>query len=629
MRRLYKDRLLSTIVVLVMTGVLITLAVLQYRWSNEISRATSERMEVDLETTIMRFRDDLYREVAGFSFALHVDPEAKPADRLKEYSRQYEIWSRSAEHASVIRNIYVLEPGGNGRLLRRDPATSDFVTAPIPKDFDPLLNRLRSISNEVAVAATHLKSTQELREERSNAAEIAKQFPVLVDEDLPALAQPVYRKITSSSSHADFQAIEWVIVELDNKVLCQHIIPELLGRLFGLGKAQTPVYEVAVIDEPGPEIVYSSDAGFPGKGETEFDEKIRVFGPPMGPTLRGIDMLMLPAYHTQDAEGRFHENNDIASTWPVRIEPIHYKTEDDDWYVIARHRKGSLEAAVAYMRHRDLAVSFTVLLLLSASMIMLFVSTRRAQSLARLQMDFVAGVSHELRTPLAVICSAADNIADGVVGGREQMKQYGGVIKNSARQLIHLVEQVMTFASTYNKRYPYNMAPLTAEEIVDTAYSNIAELAQAAGVTVERHIDSGLPIVIADRAAVAHCVQNLITNAIKYGGEQHWVGISARLGERGGTKEIQISVEDKGMGIAPADLRHIFEPFYRSPAVVAAQIRGTGLGLSLASSIAQAMGGKLTVTSEQGKGSCFVLHLPVSRAALRSNEVELTAPLKA
>jgi signal transduction histidine kinase len=313
----------------------------------------------------------------------------------------------------------------------------------------------------------------------------------------------------------------------------------------------------------------------------------------------------------------------------VRIEPIHYRTEDDDWYVIARHRRGSLDAAVAYMRHRDLAVSFAVLLLLAASMIMLLVSSRRAQSLARLQMDFVAGVSHELRTPLAVICSAADNIADGVVGGREQMKQYGGVIKNSARQLIHLVEQVMTFAATYNKRYPYSMAPLSAEEIVETAYGNVAGLAQAAGVSVERRIDAGLPMVMADRAAIAHCLQNLITNAIKYGGEQRWVGIHVSLGERGGHKEIQIKVEDRGMGISPADLRHIFEPFYRSPAVVAAQIRGTGLGLSLASSIAQAMGGRLTVTSEQGKGSCFTLHLPVARAALRSSDVELTAPVKA
>ncbi|HEX2327645.1 MAG TPA: HAMP domain-containing sensor histidine kinase [Candidatus Angelobacter sp.] len=629
MRRLYKDRLLSTVVVLVMTAVLVTLAMLQYRWSNEISRATSERMEVDLESTIMRFRDDLYREVAGFSFALHVDTEAKPADRLKEYSRQYEAWSRSAEHASVVKSLYVLEPGESGRLLQRDPATSDFRSAHEPQNFGPLLSRLRSISTEVAVAATHLKSTEELRQQRSKGEELAKQFPVLVDEDLPALAQPVYRKMASASSHADPSAIEWVIVELDNKVLREHIIPELLARHFGFGKSQRTAYEVAVIDEPGPDIVYTSDAGFPKKGKIEFDEKIRVFGPPMGPTLRGIDMILLPAYHTQDADGRFHENNDIASTWPVRIEPIHYTTEDDDWYVIARHRRGSLDAAVAYMRRRDLAVSFTVLLLLAATMIMLYVSSRRAQSLARLQMDFVAGVSHELRTPLAVICSAADNIADGVVGGREQMKQYGGVIKNSARQLIHLVEQVMTFASTYNKRYPYNMAPLTPEEIVETAYGNVAELAQAAGVTVERRIDAGLPAVIADRAAVAHCLQNLITNAIKYGGEARWVGIRACLVERGGNKEIQISVEDRGMGIAPAELRHIFEPFYRSPAVVAAQIRGTGLGLSLANSIAQAMGGKLTVTSEQGKGSCFVLHLPVSRTAIKSSEVELTAPVKA
>ena len=76
--------------------------------------------------------------------------------------------------------------------------------------------------------------------------------------------------------------------------------------------------------------------------------------------------------------------------------------------------------------------------------------------------------------------------------------------------------------------------------------------------------------------------------------------------------EILITVEDRGIGIAREELRKVFDAFYRSPEVVSAQIRGTGLGLSLARSIAESMGGRLTVTSERGKGSKFVLHLPVA-----------------
>jgi len=78
-----------------------------------------------------------------------------------------------------------------------------------------------------------------------------------------------------------------------------------------------------------------------------------------------------------------------------------------------------------------------------------------------------------------------------------------------------------------------------------------------------------------------------------------------------GRREIQIAVRDRGMGIAKSELARVFEPFYRSPAVVAEQIHGTGLGLSLSKNIAEAMGGHLTVESELGSGSVFTLHLPI------------------
>jgi signal transduction histidine kinase len=113
----------------------------------------------------------------------------------------------------------------------------------------------------------------------------------------------------------------------------------------------------------------------------------------------------------------------------------------------------------------------------------------------------------------------------------------------------------------------------------------------------------------------------LITNALKYGSERRWIGIQARLSEHGlSGKEIQISVSDRGIGIDSSDLPHIFEPFYRSPHVAAAQIHGTGLGLPLARSIAEAMKGELTVRSVPGRGSSFTLHLPCSQQTVRSTD---------
>src|SRR5439155_3894080 len=120
------------------------------------------------------------------------------------------------------------------------------------------------------------------------------------------------------------------------------------------------------------------------------------------------------------------------------------------------------------------------------------------------------------------------------------------------------------------------------------------------------------PPVVGDRMAVLQCLENLVTNALKYGKETKWMRLRAVLapGENGRGDEVRISVSDRGMGIDAHDLPHIFEPFYRSRSVQEAQIHGTGLGLAVAKSIADALGGSLTVTSARGEGSTFTLHLP-------------------
>ena len=131
-------------------------------------------------------------------------------------------------------------------------------------------------------------------------------------------------------------------------------------------------------------------------------------------------------------------------------------------------------------------------------------------------------------------------------------------------------------------------------------------------------IKPDLPPVAGDLSLLSQCLQNLIANAVKYSGHSRWVGISADLVGMGlSSAEVQISVHDHGIGIASADLAHVFEPFYRGRRSVQAQIRGTGLGLSIAKRCAEAFGGYLTVASEEGIGSVFTLHLPASGTSFK------------
>jgi signal transduction histidine kinase len=114
---------------------------------------------------------------------------------------------------------------------------------------------------------------------------------------------------------------------------------------------------------------------------------------------------------------------------------------------------------------------------------------------------------------------------------------------------------------------------------------------------------------------LSQCLQNLITNALKYGKAQRWIGVRAAWAPGADRGEVQISVSDHGMGIESAELARVFEPFYRSHAAKEAQIHGTGLGLAVARRVAEAMNGRLSVTSQPGRGSTFTLHLPVIEAA--------------
>lgn len=232
--------------------------------------------------------------------------------------------------------------------------------------------------------------------------------------------------------------------------------------------------------------------------------------------------------------------------------------------------------------------------------------------MARMQMNFAASVSHELRTPLAVLCSAVDNIADGVVTGKEQFAKYGAVIRNQSRQINGLVNQVILFVSTQGGKGRYTLEPLVVEAVVEVAVTSSAELIRKAGFTLEQQITPGLPRILGDLPALSQCLQNLITNALKYGDQGRWIGIRANLEGGRDHPEIRISVQDRGKGIDRAELHQIFEPFYRSKSAVAGQIHGTGLGLPIAKTLAEAMGGRISVTSEVGVGSTFTLHLPVA-----------------
>jgi signal transduction histidine kinase len=222
-------------------------------------------------------------------------------------------------------------------------------------------------------------------------------------------------------------------------------------------------------------------------------------------------------------------------------------------------------------------------------------------------MEFVAGVTHELRTPVAVIRSAAENLSQGVVAG-ERVKRYGQLLETEAKRLGEMVERVLQFAGIESGLGLASRLPLAPADIIASAIDGARSVLDDDHVTFHQEVAPDLPTVMGDAAALRSAVQNLIANAVKYGGADRWVGIRAEHS----ASDVRIIISDHGPGIPAEELPHIFDPFYRGADAVARQIHGNGLGLSLVRRIVVAHGGRVNVTTRSGSGSSFTITLPAT-----------------
>ena len=407
----------------------------------------------------------------------------------------------------------------------------------------------------------------------------------------------------------------WCFVELNLEYFQDRILPESMQRYFGRPGFES--YWLAVVGKNPEELLFSNQPGLTLADFSKSDASASLISPDFhfGPGFLdfnthlpgGVGMAPPPP------------GEDVPGMGAIRTAVSKALADGafGGWQLVARHQAGSIDAVVQATRRRNLAIGLTILGLLAANTLLLLVSTQRARTLARRQMEFVAGVSHELYTPLAVIQSASFNLSKGLIQEEPRVRQYGAEIQQQGRRLQEMVQQILGFASIESGRQ-YDLKPTQVADVAAQALDECKEMFQAGNWTVERDIEAKLPLVSADDKALRNAIKNLISNALKYAGNGKWLGIHVHAANHRGRPEVEVTVEDRGPGIEAADLPHVFEPFYRGRKVAASSVPGAGLGLSLVKRDIEAQHGRITLDTTRKIGTAFTVHLPALKSSAQS-----------
>jgi signal transduction histidine kinase len=232
---------------------------------------------------------------------------------------------------------------------------------------------------------------------------------------------------------------------------------------------------------------------------------------------------------------------------------------------------------------------------------------RREADAARLQSDFVAAVSHEFRSPLTSVRQIAEMLEADRVPTDEKRRRYYRVLAGEAARLQRLVETLLDFGRMEAGAERYRVADVDAVALVRDVVADAAPRARESGKAIEIDGPEAALPVRADGSALSLALSNLIDNAIKYSPGEPTVWVRWHKDR----DRAAISVVDRGVGIPRSEQQSIFAKFVRGRAAVDGNIKGTGVGLSIAKQIAAAHGGEIRLESEPGRGSTFTLLLPV------------------
>jgi two-component system phosphate regulon sensor histidine kinase PhoR len=254
-----------------------------------------------------------------------------------------------------------------------------------------------------------------------------------------------------------------------------------------------------------------------------------------------------------------------------------------------------------------LAVIFTIIIISAFGVTIQ--ALLRQKKLSEIKTDFINNMTHEFKTPLATISLAVDALRNEKVQQNvEKMNYFSGIIKEENKRMNKHVETILQAALLDKQELKLNMQKVNAHTLVQNALNNHQLQIKDIDGSIELHLNATNDAIIADEAHFTNLLSNLFDNAIKYSKENFLLKVSTS--NQG--KNIQIKIQDNGIGMNKETTKRIFEKFYRAHTGNVHNVKGFGLGMSYVKTVIDVHKGHIKVDSTLGKGSCFTVVVPLA-----------------
>ncbi len=320
-----------------------------------------------------------------------------------------------------------------------------------------------------------------------------------------------------------------------------------------------------------------------------------------------FDMFGNPVFTDKNHINRFN-----PKSFTVQLFPNDFFGNPYYLNLVFPHKKTFLLKSMGWV----LASSVVFLLIIIGAFYFSIHTILRQKKLSAIKNDFISNMTHELKTPISTISLACEALSDPDLSKIESAKaNYLRMIKQENERLALLVENVLKSALWDKPDLKLKFEPVDVHQIINKVTKNIDIQVTNKGGQIITKLQAENHQIIADKVHITNVIYNLLDNAIKYTPEKPLISIQTKNHKNG----ILIEIADNGVGIPKEHQNKIFDKFYRIPTGNVHNVKGFGLGLNYVKAIVEKHNGTITLQSEVGKGTKFIIYLPFENSFTHEN----------